>query len=452
MFLIAAELNKFSNAVSSSVAKKMEAAAAIIGLTAAIQQLLTTVYQFGQGVREAKAEINQLCSELLALKAALDHVQLNLNAGLTGSFGAAEDAQLILSSSNFSTSEFKDMISSTDKCLKGLLARLDRKPSKFKIPLNRVTWPLIKSEVKQDIARLDQLKSFFILATTSDNTVLCRELYLKVCTMDRRLKDQESVQERKHTSELRQALKKWLAPCDPHYLFEKSLGDFHEGTGEWFLDGIFSDWMDQRTEPVLWLRAKPGSGKTTLLSAAIKRAQDSLKCLAYFFCSFTDQDSQDLRNILGSLLIQLCEADPKLWKDVEDQYLKRKGPSPHEPKRMKVREVEQLLTQSTRQLSETLVILDAANESKQSSKILQSLVNLLQEGGSVRIMLSSTEGLDHIFPSRKATLATIEQAKTSQDVGKYIEGCFEDDHKLCDLPAALKDDIKVTLQTRHDGV
>ena len=119
---------------------------------------------------------------------------------------------------------------------------------------------------------------------------------------------------------------------------------------------------------------------------------------------------------------------------------------------MEVREVEQLLTQSTRQLSETMVILDAVNESKQSSKILQSLVNLLQEGGSVRIMLSSTEGLDHVFPSRKAILATIEQAKTSQDIGKYMEGCFEDDYKLCDLPAALKDDIKVTLQTRHDGV
>ena len=79
----------------------MEAASAIVGLTAAIQQLLTTVYQFEQGVREAKTETNQLCSELLVLKAALDHVQLNLNAGLTGSFGDAEDAQSILSSFNF---------------------------------------------------------------------------------------------------------------------------------------------------------------------------------------------------------------------------------------------------------------------------------------------------------------------------------------------------------------
>ncbi|KAL2054193.1 hypothetical protein ABVK25_005334 [Lepraria finkii] len=162
----------------------MEAASAIVGLTAAIQQLLTTVYQFEQGVREAKTETNQLCSELLVLKAALDHVQLNLNAGLTGSFGDAEDAQSILSSFNFSTSEFKHMISSNSECLQGLLARLNRRPSKFKIPLNRATWPLVKGEVKVDIARL---KSFFILATTSDNTVLCRELYLKVCAMDQRL-------------------------------------------------------------------------------------------------------------------------------------------------------------------------------------------------------------------------------------------------------------------------
>ena len=79
------------------------------------------------------------------------------------------------------------MISSNSECLQGLLARLNRRPSKFKIPLNRATWPLVKGEVKVDIARLDRLKSFFILATTSDNTVLCRELYLKVCAMDQRL-------------------------------------------------------------------------------------------------------------------------------------------------------------------------------------------------------------------------------------------------------------------------
>lgn len=146
--LTAAELNQFINTLSLSAAKKMEAASAIVGLTAAIQQLLTTVYQFEQGVLEAKTETNQLCSELLALKAALDHVQLNLNAGLTGFFGDAEDAQSILSSFNFSTSEFKDMISYTSECLKGLLARLNHRPSKFKIPLNRATWQLVKGEVK----------------------------------------------------------------------------------------------------------------------------------------------------------------------------------------------------------------------------------------------------------------------------------------------------------------
>lgn len=50
--------------------------ASIIGLSAAIQQLLGSIFKYGQGVREAKREINQLCGELLGLKAALEHVQL----------------------------------------------------------------------------------------------------------------------------------------------------------------------------------------------------------------------------------------------------------------------------------------------------------------------------------------------------------------------------------------
>lgn len=48
----------------------------------------------------------------------------------------------------------------------------------------------------------------------------------------------------------------WLAPFDPARIYERSLEVFLEGTGEWFMDGAFANWLDGNSPPVLWLRAK----------------------------------------------------------------------------------------------------------------------------------------------------------------------------------------------------
>ena len=149
----------------------------IVGCAAAIHQLLSCVYrvyQFGKGVHEAKKEISQLCSELLGLKAALDHIQLNLNLNLNLNYnveqGISEDARRVLSSSNFLTPEFHEMVMSTEAVLKELLARLDVKPTnRFAVSIQRLRWPLVKDDVKVYVDKLERSKSWFILATTSDN-------------------------------------------------------------------------------------------------------------------------------------------------------------------------------------------------------------------------------------------------------------------------------------------
>lgn len=147
--------------------------ASIIGCAAAIQQLLTCVYrgyQYGKGVYDAKKEINRLCSELLGLKAALEHIQLNLGLNRSLQLGASKDTQRLLSSSAFSTPEFHEMLSSTQRILKELLARLDVEPtSRLATSLQKLRWPLVKDDVKVYVDRLERSKSWFILATTSDN-------------------------------------------------------------------------------------------------------------------------------------------------------------------------------------------------------------------------------------------------------------------------------------------
>lgn len=416
----------------------------IIGLTAAIQQILQAVYAYGSSVREAKTEINQLCSELLALKAALDHVCLNsnvdqLNSGME-TLGLFKEAQEVLSTSSFATPEFEQMLVTTDKIIQRLLGRLQQSPGKLNAAKRGITWHLVKDDIKRDIDRLNRLKTFFILATTSDNTVLCRESYLKICAIDLRLQKQEDFQERSEGSRLREAVRKWLAPYDPYHFYEDAMQSFQEGTGSWFLDDVFQNWLESDGPPVLWLRAGPGSGKTTLLSAAIKRAHDRAQllsdstALAFFYCSFTDQGSQDLHNLFGSFLAQLCDHDSNAWKDVENQYVKRKGSSPQEPKKLELEAIKVSITQCSMQSSETILFLDALNESKEHSKILASFLSLIRDGSKIRVIVSSTEEIIPNVSSQQGLVVSMKASRIAKDIARVVETRLEDDERLCELP------------------
>lgn len=144
--------------------------ASIVGLTIAIQQLLTGIYSFSSGVHEAKTEIKQLCGEMLVLKAALEHVRFSLEIDHTNnSSNLAEDVSPLLKSYNFSTPEFRQMISLTRTLLDELLARLQIKGGLFKSSLQRLTWPIMKDDVKRYTARMQRIASWFMLVTTSDN-------------------------------------------------------------------------------------------------------------------------------------------------------------------------------------------------------------------------------------------------------------------------------------------
>jgi hypothetical protein len=141
-----------------------------------------------------------------------------------------------------------------------------------------------------------------------------------------------------------------------------------------------------------------------------------------------------------------------LWRDIDERYRSRRGQSQQEPKRLEVHEMEDFIVQFSRQLSGTVLFLDAPNESKQSSGILQSLLQIAQKGASLRIVMSSTEELGTNLSSPLVTIVTMEKEKTAGDIANYIEAWLRYNPNLCDLPISLKEDIKSTLQERADGM
>ena len=435
--------------------------ASIVGLTVAIQQLISYSFKLGRAIHaagEAKRDISKLCSELLALKAALEHVQLDLDQDFSLESEVSKDESTTIGPSIFATPEFKAMVSSTDEALKELLAKMDLKSGKFKSLKQKLSWVLFKDDVRDGIARLERAKGWFILATTTENSLICKETYVKICSVDQRLQLQEQQQERIYNSALRKSVETWLAPYSPRFSLENLLETYRRETGSWFLNSILTDWLDQETTPILWLRAKPGSGKTILMSASVERMQarnsesGEARGIAYFFCSFTDQNTQEPKNILGSFLVQLCEACPSYWAEVEGQYQGLKQSLQQEPKRLDIVELERLITQCSRYMSEVVLFLDAVNETTEHHKILRSLEKVVVRSESVRVVLSSTEQLSTTFKPESATIVSMRNEQTSDDIKRYIEACIEEDDNLSDLPLKVKEDIISVLHRKSNGM
>ena len=134
--------------------------ATISGLALTIEQIVAGIYRYGKGVNDSKKEMRQLCSELLALKGALEHVRMDVQ-------------NTEASSTIIGTKEFTHMLDTTKSALEDLSTRLEKPNGRVATALNRLTWPLKKDDIRDETQRLDRLKLYFILATTTDN--LCVE-------------------------------------------------------------------------------------------------------------------------------------------------------------------------------------------------------------------------------------------------------------------------------------
>ena len=177
--------------------------------------------------------------------------------------------------------------------------------------------------------------------------------------------------------------------------------------------------------------------------------------LAYFFCSFTDQQSEDPENVLGAILAQICDANPSFWTKVEERYAGEKPQYQNQPQRLQVDKLVSLIMECSEQFSKTFLFLDALNESKSSSRIVQVLLQMISKTTSIYIMITSTEELGAGLGPIPATIVTMDEQGLASDIGYYIDTRLQHHDDLHDdlrnIPAALKGNIRSTLQGGAQG-
>ena len=194
-------------------------------------------------------------------------------------------------------------------------------------------------------------------------------------------------------------------------------------------------------------------------SAAINKAElqsdEEANVVTYFFCSFTNAASQDPVNLLGSLLVQLCNIDPTLWIGVDARYSKESSKSNGSCEPPSLGEATSMLADALRKFPKVYMIVDALNESKQSALMFSTLWDLRQGHEGLRILFSSTEEL--LLPamqraSRLLNTVSMTSALVDDDIRLYVESCLACNERLRRLPGALKDNIRSKLLSRADGM
>jgi hypothetical protein len=134
----------------------------ITGLILAIGGLINSAYKYGKQVKEANKEMTSLYGELVALQGVLSHIGLQQSEE-TKDGPDPRTKQLCASLA------FRDALLTSDEILRSLIQNLDKRASTNQA-LGKLTWPLIKGDVRDDISRLERVKSYFLLVMMTDNS------------------------------------------------------------------------------------------------------------------------------------------------------------------------------------------------------------------------------------------------------------------------------------------
>ena len=175
--------------------------------------------------------------------------------------------------------------------------------------------------------------------------------------------------------------------------------------------------------------------------------------VAFYYCSYSDPESQKTISILGSIVAQLSRKTPAILDALRPIY--QKEDSQRGEKHLRITDLEEAIVQATNQLDQVIILVDAINESFDRSQLLASVVNLLTKTCKIRLMITSTfdipDALNNIRNSCQVKQIGMDVNCINDDIEIYIEAMIRQEPNLCHLNQNIKDEIESTLSQRAGG-
>jgi hypothetical protein len=228
---------------------------------------------------------------------------------------------------------------------------------------------------------------------------------------------------------------RWLSPSDPSTNYNKALGQRHDGTGRWFIEGQTFRSFKEGQAPFLWLNGIPGCGKTVISSSIIEDLRQELcdvpRITVYFFFDFNDNGKQTLESAIRSLLWQIAECPGSSLRELEKLFSScrdgRDQPS--------VQTLVQTLDEALHGVKHIRIVLDALDECTTRQTLIPWLAQLArQETGDVHIIATSREEHDIKVEFEKwltkSAIVPLQQLDVDLDIGAYVRVRLRTDAEL----------------------
>ncbi|KZL84696.1 ankyrin repeat protein [Colletotrichum incanum] len=216
----------------------------------------------------------------------------------------------------------------------------------------------------------------------------------------------------------------WLTPIDYGSQQSDTLRRRQKGTCEWFLASEeYRLWLETPGQ-TLFCPGMPRAGKTVLTSAVVdnlttRYSADLSIGVAYVYFNFRQQSTQQLEDMLSSLLKQLAWAQCILPKSIRDLHTNhnRSRTRPSET------EISQALSEVSKSFSRVFFVVDAVDECQADGcrpKFLSTLFNLIRSH-SVRANVFATSRFMSDIERKFEGSIRREIKAVDQDVCRYIQ-------------------------------
>ena len=301
------------------MADPLSVSASISGLVTLADIVFRRTYKYVKAIQKSSKEISALSAEIGALYGILNNLHLLSRQ---------------LEDETFESTTRIHHIHSCYQTLEHVKSILDRddtsslRDQRLQTLRRKLRWPFTSSEVKDLIAELERHKTTLGLALNVD----CMSGLLQALSrqdqfrntiegVKTELKERHQAETRIAINKERQEILNSFAKIDPRSNHETSRKLRSPGTGLWLTEGQeFRQWLETKNAR-LWLYGIPGAGKTVLASSVIEeavRASSPSTAIAFVYCDYKDSATQDLSNILGSLVQQFAKQDEESFAKLRD--------------------------------------------------------------------------------------------------------------------------------------
>lgn len=437
----------------------LSAAGSIAGLVAIADVVFSRTFRYAKAVKVAAKDIEKLASEIGSLSGVLHSLSL-VASELEG---RTVDPNLRL-----------HHINSCRETLTKIQRKLERNdPTKAKdhlleAALRSLKWPFSSSETKELLAEVGRHKATIGIALSADNmAALLRalsrqdELADDIQDIKSKLEARWAVETRIALDKERQEILHFFEKTDPFSNHETSLKLRHPLTGLWLTEGqTFKTWLHTRNSK-LWLSGIPGAGKTVLAASVIEETINESspnRAVAYFYCDYKDERTQDPVNILGSLATQLAKQSERCFALLQQYYVTCHHKDKAFPK-LELPALSKKIGEMASSFDDVSIIVDALDEcGKNTIKVVESLISLGSDINSNTRTLFLSRNEVEIRQLLQEHYNHIEIAAKSEDLRLYVAAETEirmrkiGREQLRIKSPELKMHIMETLVERADGM